>query len=311
MSNTGDNPMATRSSTQWHVLGAGAIGCLLASKLHRSGTETTLIVRGATAAPRTDLNVSFQQKTSQFNLPLSVAGDHDSITHLLVTTKAYDVAVAVNSVAHRLAPKCTILLLVNGMGIAEQLREELPQQEVFCGTTTHGAYRLAAREIVHAGSGATRIGQQGRDQQKAPPWFTQWSQALDDCIWDADIDSALWSKLAVNCVINPLTALYGCRNGELGTQQALRLEVARLCEEIVIISRAAGFTGTAENLEETVATVISGTAQNQSSMLQDLQHGQRTEIDYITGYLLEVASRLGIDAPHNTNLLKRLQAHVR
>jgi 2-dehydropantoate 2-reductase len=56
-----------------------------------------------------------------------------------------------------------------------------------------------------------------------------------------------------------------------------------------------------------VARVIAGTADNRSSMLQDVEHGQPTEIDFITGYLLTVATQHGIDAPHNSALLERVK----
>jgi 2-dehydropantoate 2-reductase len=59
-----------------------------------------------------------------------------------------------------------------------------------------------------------------------------------------------------------------------------------------------------------VADVIQGTAGNRSSMLQDVTLGRRTEIDYITGYLLHVAEQLGIDAPHNRALLETIKSGV-
>ena len=126
------------------------------------------------------------------------------------------------------------------------------------------------------------------------------------CVWDADIDQALWLKLAINCAINPLTAVHGCLNGELAQRPELAMEVRRLCEEIAAISRAAGYTSAAANLEQAVTDVIAGTANNRSSMLQDVQDGHRTEIDYITGYLLCVARRHGIAAPCNQSLFERV-----
>jgi 2-dehydropantoate 2-reductase len=84
------------------------------------------------------------------------------------------------------------------------------------------------------------------------------------------------------------------------------MEVRRLCEEIAAISRAAGYTSAAEGLEQAVTDVIAGTANNRSSMLQDVQGGHRTEIDYISGYLLAVARRHGIAAPGNQSLFERV-----
>ena len=288
----------------WHILGAGALGCLFAHALHRGG-GTTLLLRTGSGKKSLPVVVRRAGASSELQLPVTSAADSGVISHLLVTTKAYDVRGAVASVAHRLDRDSTVLLLVNGMGLAEQLHEDFPQLDLYCGTTTEGAYRIAPLHIHHAGRGQTRIGQRGRETPA--PWFGQWSRALDSCIWDGDIEAALWSKLAVNCAINPLTALHGCHNGELAQRPQLAGEVKRLCDEIARISNAAGYTEVAATLAQTVAAVIAGTADNRSSMLQDVQGGRRTEIDYITGHLLQVGGRHGIDAPLNTALLERIR----
>jgi|AntAceMinimDraft_11_1070367.scaffolds.fasta_scaffold03266_3 2-dehydropantoate 2-reductase len=289
----------------WHVLGAGAIGCLYAQALHRSGCKTTLIMRRGTKVEPLTVIVEQGQLRSEHCLPAITPGSAAHVSHLLITTKAYDVQEAVASVAHLLRPSCVVVLLINGMGLSEQLAKAWPALDIYCGTTTDGAYSIAARHIQHAGLGETRIG--SRLQATPPAWFGQWQQALESCVWDADIDAALWLKLAVNCVINPLTALHHCRNGQLAADVALAQQVERVCDEVSTISRAAGFAGIAANLAATVAAVIASTADNRSSMLQDVLRGSRTEIDYITGYLLQVADQHGIVAPHNRALLERIK----
>ena len=84
----------------------------------------------------------------------------------------------------------------------------------------------------------------------------------------------------------------------------LAAEVAPLCEEVARICRAEGFAGVAAALPDTVAGVIAATAANRSSMLQDMEAGRPTEIDYINGYLLQVADRHGIEAPRNRELVE-------
>ncbi len=291
-------------TAHWHVLGAGAIGCLFATTLQRSGCGTTLLLRECGESSDHSVSVQRNDAITEVTLPVSATGDSGPITHLLVTTKAYDVRDAVAAVAHRLNSDTTLLLLINGMGLAEELHEDCPDLDIYCGTTTEGAYRIAPLHIRHSGTGMTRIGQPG--QTRPPRWFKQWSRAVDSCVWDADIDSALWLKLAINCAINPLTAIYGCHNGELARRPDLAMELARLCDEIAAISRAAGYTRVAANLQQAVAGVIAGTGDNLSSMLQDVQGGHRTEIDYITGYLLTVATRHGVEAPYNQSLLERI-----
>lgn len=293
---------------QWHILGAGAIGCLAAEALHRSGVDTTLVLRDGPRPREVPVVVERDGSRSEFRLPAISPSGPARISHLLVTTKAFAVREAVAGVIHLLREDCVVLLLVNGMGLAEQLHRDWPRLNVYCGTTTEGAYTVATRHVVHAGRGETRIGRAG--EAHPPPWFTQWTQAIEHCLWDEHIDRALWSKLAVNCVINPLTALHGCRNGELAQRADLREEVQALCQEVAAICNAAGYTDVAQSLAGTVASVITGTAGNRSSMLQDVQQGRPTEIDFITGYLLQVAAQHGVNAPHNRALLQRIKQHA-
>jgi 2-dehydropantoate 2-reductase len=292
------------TAPHWHVLGAGAIGCLYADALQRGGSKTTLVLRANTPKNSRRLIVERDGKTTELAVPVVSPDDRPRISHLLVTTKAYDVREAIAGVAPHILDQGVVVLMVNGLGLIEELSEEWPHLDIFCGTTTAGAYRIADQHIHHAGRGDTRIGRQGLET--SPHWFDHWENSIKNCVWDSNIETALWSKLAANCVINPLTALHGCTNGELGRHQDLAQKVTLLCEEVAQISRAAGYSDIAVTLPNTVATIIAGTAENRSSMLQDVESGRRTEIDYITGHLLNVAKQHGLDAPLNRALLEHI-----
>ncbi len=294
------------SNAHWHILGAGAMGCLMAARLHAAGCEVTVVLRETQANQSVQLVLEEGRARREITLPGSSAKDAGEISHLLVTTKAYDVEQAVRSIVHRLDGQSQVLLLVNGLGHAQPLLQDFPWLQLFYGTTTQGAYRTAPHHVCHAGSGQTRIGRPG--QPAAPAWMSRWQQALPDCRWETDIAQALWLKLAINCAINPLTALHNCRNGDLASREELAREVAGLCAEIAELTRAQGYMQLAADLQQKVQAVIKGTAENHSSMLQDVRGGRRTEIDYITGHLLRVAAQCGVDMPRNQALLEEVLA---
>lgn len=295
--------MQSLKQQPWHILGAGAIGCLFATQLHRKDAQTSLILR---QSQYSSCEVTIEDEVGKrvCQLAVSSADDPSPIGRLLVTTKAYDVEAALESVRHRLHPDSQVLLLVNGMGLAELAAQMLPQVSLYCGTTTEGAYRIDNRHIRHAGRGLTRIGATTATDQ--PPWFSDWTKLDIECQWERQIMPALWHKMAINCAINPLTALHGCRNGELDEQPTLRAHVARLCDEISGVSAAAGFDATAATIHSDAVAVIHSTAGNRSSMLQDTQAKRRTEIDFITGYLVQRACELNVAVPENQALLERI-----
>ena len=281
------------------------MGCLFATALHRGDCAITLLLRDSDGRETVQVVVERHGRPGTVELPAASVAARGPISHLLVTTKAYDARHAIATIAHRLRNDSKVLLMMNGMGLADELRADFPQLDIYSGTTTEGAYRLAPLHVRHAGQGHTRIGQPGTTA--APAWYHQWSRAVDSCQWDSNIEEALWLKLAINCAINPLTAVYACRNGELASRPELAARVDLLCDEIALISSAAGQPRVATGLRRSVAQVIAATADNRSSMLQDVEDGRRTEVDYITGYLLNTARDFGIPAPHNAALLESIR----
>ena len=295
----------------WHILGAGAIGTLFADALSTDGGEVSLILRdGVHGETRTQV-VERGDLVSEKHVKTTGPRGHTDISHLLVTTKAYDVCAAIDSVIPRLNPDCNVILLSNGMGFQEQVLASIPSLNIFCGTTTEGAHLLAAGHVRHAGSGETRIGFAAKTaDDRRPVWLHQWERAVDNSVWDSDIQPALWTKLAVNCVINPLTALNRCHNGELEARKSLANQVAPLRDEVAAVCRAQGHVKIAAALPRITAAVIQATSGNRSSMLQDMDAGRLTEIDYITGYLLEVADQHSIDIPLNRALFEAIKSRA-
>jgi 2-dehydropantoate 2-reductase len=122
-----------------------------------------------------------------------------------------------------------------------------------------------------------------------------------------DIERVLWAKLAVNCAVNPLTALHGVANGALLERPDWREQMGAAAREAARV--AAGLRvpleGDAAARAEDVARATAG---NLSSMLQDLQRGSRTEIDAICGAVVEHGRRLGVPTPVNESLWRAVRA---
>jgi 2-dehydropantoate 2-reductase len=130
--------------------------------------------------------------------------------------------------------------------------------------------------------------------------------ALEPC---ANIKLAQWQKLAVNAVINPLTALFDINNGKLLTLAEPNAMVAPLCAEIASVAGAESIALNADSIEAEVHRVCRLTSANISSMLQDVRQRRDTELAYINGYLQRCAARHGIDTPLNRQLISKLEQH--
>lgn len=294
----------------WHILGAGAIGCLFADRFYAAGLKSCLIVRNE--AQRAHLHaqqdlVRVHRDNHIHSVPVRAesAGASTAITHLLVTTKAYDSFNALQPLLPRLTPDAQIVLLQNGLGHQQRLLQQLQTQRVWAGITTSGAHRDAPFSIIPAGTGVTTLGRLDGGPATLPDGWELLSPRVQI---SADIQHTLWQKLAVNAAINPLTALHGCRNGDLLVRPELKTRLHALCTEIERVAQAAGFNPLFETpLYEVVDQVATTTADNLSSMLQDVRAGRTTEVEQITGYLCEEAARLGVATPLNSALLDAMR----
>ncbi|KEA63237.1 2-dehydropantoate 2-reductase [Marinobacterium lacunae] len=300
---------------RWHILGAGAIGCLFAERLARAGCDVTLLVR--TEAQLEGLNrldnivsVQIDNTWHLARVDAETVADSSAIQHLLVCTKAYDGLDAINAISPRLAPDAQIVLLQNGYGHQQKSALALAPRPIWAGVTTSGARRTGPFRVVQSGEGETQIGRlnlpEGADHGLPDGWST-----LDHrVVLNGDINRALWQKLAINAVINPLTALHGCRNGEL-LSPVYRQELTTLCTEIENVASVCTQPLFDTTLLEAVLEVAENTAQNRSSMLEDLSAGRPTEIEQITGFICAAARELGEETPLNTELLNAVRFEQR
>lgn len=311
---------------RWHVLGAGALGSVFATAMAAAGLPVTLLLRDAAALAeyrrQGGLTVKRDEQDTLWPLHAECAtseagagdtpGDAPAIEALLVTTKAQQVRPALQALRGRLAPDAIVLLLHNGLGVVERLAPLLPPGvRLLQGSSTEGAWRRDRFHSVHAGSGETRIGsarERGDERDAAGQVIHALSGTalyLNHC---EPIAPVLWRKLAVNSVINPLTTLLRCRNGELAGNTIARRWQAALLRELNAVATARGHGDWLLQIDTEVDAVIRGTAANRSSMLQDVLAGRTTEIDFINGFVVQAAMQAGVSAPAHRSLLQAVSS---
>lgn len=294
----------------WHVLGAGSLGGLWAARLFRGGEPVRLILRDRTRLAQYraggGLHLTEGDTTSLYPLPAEAPDAGNPIRRLILACKSYDAEEAIASVAARLEPDAEILLLQNGLGSQDAVAARVPRARCLRASTTEGAFRETDFHVVAAGAGQTWVGDQ-LGSQSPPPWLVTLAALGIPVHWTDDIDARLWRKLAINCAINPLTVLYRCRNGELRQHAA---EVDDLCSELAALLEAMGLAPAAQGLRQEVEAVIMATANNRSSMLQDVERAQRTEVSYLLGHALPIAQRLRLPVPQLEALHQRLRARL-
>jgi 2-dehydropantoate 2-reductase len=123
-------------------------------------------------------------------------------------------------------------------------------------------------------------------------------------------------KLAVNCIVNPLTVLLDARNGALLYNYALTRTMRLLLSEISLVIRSLPELQYIPNvqsrfdpgrLETIVVGVANKTRDNVSSMLADVRAGRQTEIDYINGWIVQRGEEMGVRCLMNYMLVQMVK----
>ena len=271
------------ANTACHIVGAGAIGGLFASRLSAAGFQVTLIERNAHVGQRT-LRLITDGQEELLTVATEPVNALRPIDLLWVCTKSHAVMTALAAIEHRLSPDALVVTLSNGMGFHEMLAEKL-MERVIAGSTTAGVARVDEDTHLVAGQGETRLGW-WHGAGSAPRWYPALAAANWHCQWEPDIHRCLLEKLALNGVINPATALLDIKNGALLQPEHSNL-LARATDELCAQLLWAGHPEIAADLPTRLQQVLQDTATNSSSMRTDRQLGNVTEHEAILGYLLD------------------------
>jgi len=288
----------------WQIIGAGAIGCLWAANLKRSGQNVHLITRKATAMPVLRYQDA-QQNTYRFHIASGqqLLNNKDPI---LVCVKATQVKQAIVNQLPYIGQNQIIILMHNGMGCAEQVQTLLPHNPIICATTANACLLKSPLNIEQTGLGSTYLGAYNQPIERANSLTSTLNNALYNTNWVEDIKQKLWLKLIINICINPLTAIHQINNGKLQKLE-FQQQIAMMCEEAIKVAKTEGITFEQQTLFTLINDVINATAENYSSMNRDIFYQRPTENEYINGYLLEKARHTNIDTPTIAALYQQIK----
>jgi 2-dehydropantoate 2-reductase len=310
------------------VLGGGSVGLAIAATYAQAGQSVTLLARGATvpalrASGITVSGVSGDHQIDPHRLKVSDAANPDpediACDVLVVATKAYQVRDVLGRLMHRVGPAGApraVLLLQNGWGSADEARSMLPAgTAIFSSIMMIGIERRSSTHVnVNVQASPIRVG----TLFAATPDLMQETVERGKAgflpiAYEDPVEPAILNKFLFNTCLNAIGAITRMTYGELVSNQHTRHLITKVADETIRAIHAERQLALAPNgatyVDKTLTPfVLPKAAAHRSSMLQDVEAGRRTEIDYLNGAVVRMATRHGIPMPSNEAVASLIRA---
>jgi 2-dehydropantoate 2-reductase len=289
------------------VIGAGAMGAMFGARFAEAGAEVLLydIDRPHIDAIRSHgLRISTPDRERTVRLEATAKETEVGKADLaLVMVGSNDTENAARVAAAALGPEGFALTLQNGIGNVEVLTTVLGPRRVIAGTTYNSAAKLAPGRVLHSNIGETVIGElDGSASLRLSAVADLFRRAGLPIEVSDNVMGHIWMKFVLNCAINPVCAVTGLRPGEVARIAPARALLEALLSEIIAVVEAKGLR-LPERDPHAAVLDHAWERYNRPSMLQHVENGQPTEIDWLNGALLKEAAALRISCPANETIV--------
>jgi len=285
------------------IVGAGALGNMLATKFSKNN-KVTLVVKSEHAKIIKEKGIMFKEINGNIiNPKLKIATNIEESDLVILCVKSYDIPNIIKKLKNMKSP---ILCCQNGLQTLHLLLKEIKTKRLSYLVTGHGISKIRPGISEHKGTGFTYIGElTGTISER----IKKISDELEDngikCNIVNNIQEYVWLKTIINSAINPIASLAEVKNGKLRNPE-LNEKVREICEESENIAKKKGIKLPLNPWKE-INSIIEKTSENKCSMLQDLENGQKTEIDSINGELIKIARELSIIPVENQQVFSEIK----
>ena len=284
------------------VVGSGAIGCVMASQAKIAGHDVTLCAR--TAFDR--LLVEENGVESETRVPIVTQPDEiAAVDWVLLATKAQDTKGAAPWLERLVGPGTIVVALQNGIDHEQRLQGVAPAERaaILPALVYVAAERIAPGRVVHRNGRRIIVPQNDAGERFR---LLLAGSALEIAL-DRDFPRAAWRKLLSNLAANPLTTLTLRRLDALKDPDMAHL-AEQLLIEAVTVARAAGVALDSRDVRATLDLYGRFDEDGGTSMLYDRLAGRPLEHEHITGTVVQLAERHGVEVPLNRTILTLLRA---
>lgn len=294
------------------VLGAGAMGSLFSGYLSRRNDVTVVDVNEATVNAINANGVNIKEKGNGFLVfnPHAVTtsegiGPQDLV---IVFVKSMFTINALEANRNLIGPDTYLMTLQNGAGHESKLLKFADRKHVIIGSTQHNSSVIEPGCIFHGGSGITSIGLLDGGSDALEAIAENLTECGFECHTEENVQKQVWKKMFTNTAASSLTALYQVPLGFIHTDPNANWLMKQLCREAVEVANSLGLGFDLEEVINDVDKVCINAPNGYTSIYADIRDGRRSEVDTISGSVVEAAHVQGIAVPYHEMVVRCIHA---
>ncbi len=303
------------------VMGAGALGSVAGGFMARAGHEVHLVGREAHVTRIVERGLFIEGIWGSHHVTtLTACTRVEDLSQrefdlILIAVKSYDTGEAARQIAPLASPDTWVCSYQNGLGNAEAIAHEIGWNRVLGARVIYGARIMepgrVAVTVIAAPTAIGGYGGKGAEEAARESARLMDAASLPTCFTDR-IPTVLWSKVAYNCALNPLSALLNVPYGVLAENEHTRAIMNDVVGELYRVADALDIplepAAAEAYLHAFYHQMLPPTAAHYASMREDLLQGRRTEIDALNGAIARFGETNHIPCPVNTMLASLVHA---
>jgi 2-dehydropantoate 2-reductase len=298
------------------VVGTGGIGGPYGASLAKAGADVTFVARGAHLAAIRENGLRVEGDRGQTHIRPAQATDDiasiGTVDFVLLCVKLWDVETAGEQLPPVIGPGTAVVPLQNGVDAAERLIPILGV-EALMGGTAFVTGTIAASGLIRQTGTYQRMtfGElDGRPSERGQRLRDLCQAAGFEGLLSPDIRVPLWEKFIL---LVPLSGLHALTRLPLGMWRddpdLLALYEAALCETVAV-GHAEGVALPPDSIDKTLAMMRSMPPHHTTSMGNDLLRGNRLELPWFAGKVVELGRRHDIPTPVNSFIYTALKPYI-
>jgi 2-dehydropantoate 2-reductase len=299
------------------VMGSGGVGGFYGGRLAHAGYDVTFVARGAhLAAMRKKGLIIENEEQGNIYLPhVKVTDDAASIGPadvVLIAVKLWDTEAAARAVRPIVGPRTAVLSLQNGVIKDDILKRELGRSNVMGGVAYVGT-TIAAPGVIRQTGTLQRLlfGEyDGNRSARAEAFLEALLKAGINAELSIDIRRTLWEKYVFLVGLSGSTSTMRSPIGPIREHAQTRAFLLDLMKETVAVGRAHGVSLPEDYAEQRLAFADSVASDMTSSLHHDLERGNRLEVEWLSGGVVQLGKQVGVPTPCNRAAWDVLALHA-